>query len=643
MSAKGWVENESRSTQMIGGFREQQLHQRQQGTTGGEQLNDIAKPHSNDVLSGRGSAANRHVGNSNFRDIVACNKSVYVTLTKREKMMMARSIFQLIRSQDPPGRFLQKDANTNLWFDIGRSRALEKVSQALREKTSKKSPNSSSSDIEPSSSESCDAITQQHNDLNASPTLLELTKSSVESDVCSGIYIPLRLEGKFSHRKKLYHERRGISQQKSSNTAVAADHYSHHSPYQHAFEHQPPSANPIFSSVPTRPRVHSEERPAPLSLTARSVSDESSYRSRRSPTPPSRRSFSQGHLRHHSQNAFPPHVSSSHPYTKRPPQGPYSSGALSSHQTHHPYYSSQKSSPDTYYNHQQREPDVITKKFKAPADSHYQRRNHHRQEVSHATQQTSHQRVSSSQRHSPVQWSGHHHQQQQQQQQQQKQQQSQQHYKIQEQKYYNRDQQQYSYSNREQNRWDDNHQRMRSSPTPLVRNNYYSQHEKGTQHRNQTPTYQTKDQSPEMSHSHNPSDHYPPRPSQSQHHHSHFSHLNENVRNATHIAAQNSENVKYDTQQSRPPLSSRYNLENHKSSCQLQDHETRNHFIPRIRENDLYHHQKVASVITPQSTQEEEKNLTSDQKEDEKENPLGGLAALSRAADLMADKDEVMK
>ena len=641
MSAKGWAENESRSSQMLGGFAEQQLHQRQQVTTGGEQLNDIAKPHSNDVLSGRGSAANRHVGNSNFRDIVACNKAVYVTLTKREKMMMARSIFQLIRSQDPPGRFLQKDANTNLWFDIGRSRALEKVSQALREKTSKKSPNSSSSDIEPSSSESCDAITQQRNDLNASPTLVELTKSSVESDICSGIYIPVRLEGKFSHRKKLYHERRGISQLKSSNTAVAADHYSHHSPYQHTFEHQSPSVNTIFSSVSTRPRLHSEERPAPLSLSARSVSDESSYRSRRSPTPPSRRSFSQGHHRHHSHNAFPPHVNSSHPYTKRVPQGPYSSGALSSHQTHHPYYSSQKSSPDSYYHHQQRESDIITKKFKAPVDSHYQRRNHHRQEVSHATQQTAHQRISPSQRHSPVQWSGHHHQQPQPQQQQQ----NNQHFKIQEQKFYNREQQQYSYNNREQHRWDGNHQRLRSSPTPLLRNNYHLQHEKINQHRNQTSPYQTSNHSPEISYSHNTSDHYPPRPNQSQHQHqhSHFSHLNDNGSNSAHIAAQNPENIKYDSQQTRPPLSSRYNLENHKSSSQLEEHETRNHFISRVGENNLHIHHKVASVITPQATQEEEKNQNSSQKENEKENPLGGLAALSRAADLMADKNEVMK
>jgi len=109
-----------------------------------EQMKDVPSPHTHDVLCGRGGSSNRHIGNTNFRDLVQSNKALYVTLTKRQKMMVARSIVQIVRSQNPPGRFLQKDPETALWFDIGRARALEKTSQALREKPSSSSDKGSS-------------------------------------------------------------------------------------------------------------------------------------------------------------------------------------------------------------------------------------------------------------------------------------------------------------------------------------------------------------------------------------------------------------------------------------------------------------------------------------------------------------------
>lgn len=48
-------------------------------------------------------------------------------------MLLSRSIVNAVRSQNPPGRFLQKDSKTNKWFDVGDQRAQEKTSQALRE------------------------------------------------------------------------------------------------------------------------------------------------------------------------------------------------------------------------------------------------------------------------------------------------------------------------------------------------------------------------------------------------------------------------------------------------------------------------------------------------------------------------------
>ena len=65
--------------------------------------------------------------------LVAANKQLYITLPKRQKMLLSRSIVNAVRSQNPPGRFLQKEGKTKLWFDVGDQRAQEKTSQALRE------------------------------------------------------------------------------------------------------------------------------------------------------------------------------------------------------------------------------------------------------------------------------------------------------------------------------------------------------------------------------------------------------------------------------------------------------------------------------------------------------------------------------
>ena len=65
--------------------------------------------------------------------LVAANKQLYVTLPKRQKMLLSMSIVNAVRAQNPPGRFLQKDAKSDNWYDVGDQRAQEKTSQALRE------------------------------------------------------------------------------------------------------------------------------------------------------------------------------------------------------------------------------------------------------------------------------------------------------------------------------------------------------------------------------------------------------------------------------------------------------------------------------------------------------------------------------
>eukprot|EP00934_Nitzschia_sp_Nitz4_P003805 Nitzschia sp. Nitz4//scaffold234_size30613//14124//16094//NITZ4_007963-RA/size30613-processed-gene-0.21-mRNA-1//-1//CDS//3329543416//3795//frame0 len=108
---------------------------------------DIDKPHSHDVLCGRGGSSNRHLGNMNFRELVAANKKMYVGLTKKQKMLVARKIVDLVHNTEPPGRFLSKDLDTGRWYDIGLPRSLEKTSQALREKNSNESPLDQGTDV----------------------------------------------------------------------------------------------------------------------------------------------------------------------------------------------------------------------------------------------------------------------------------------------------------------------------------------------------------------------------------------------------------------------------------------------------------------------------------------------------------------
>mmetsp|Transcript_25365 Transcript_25365/g.31258 ORF Transcript_25365/g.31258 Transcript_25365/m.31258 type:complete len:469 (+) Transcript_25365:178-1584(+) len=91
----------------------------------------------NDVVAGRGSGSNRHPGNTNFRRLIKDNKELYLSRCKNEKMLVARDIFYTIQAMDPVGRFLQKNPETGKWFEIGKERALEKISQALREKNPK--------------------------------------------------------------------------------------------------------------------------------------------------------------------------------------------------------------------------------------------------------------------------------------------------------------------------------------------------------------------------------------------------------------------------------------------------------------------------------------------------------------------------
>ncbi len=84
----------------------------------------------NDVLCGRGGRINQHPGNCFFRSLVRDRREEYLRSSKRDKPYIALSIVHVIRERN--GRFLKKDENLGLWFEIGDGPARDKASQALR-------------------------------------------------------------------------------------------------------------------------------------------------------------------------------------------------------------------------------------------------------------------------------------------------------------------------------------------------------------------------------------------------------------------------------------------------------------------------------------------------------------------------------
>ena len=94
-------------------------------------MEGITTPSESDVLCARGGAALKHSGNLNYRELVRRQQPLYATCLKSDKIKISRSIVAAIREEG--GRFLKQDKK-GTWFDIGDKAAIEKTSQALREK-----------------------------------------------------------------------------------------------------------------------------------------------------------------------------------------------------------------------------------------------------------------------------------------------------------------------------------------------------------------------------------------------------------------------------------------------------------------------------------------------------------------------------
>ena len=89
-----------------------------------------------DVLSGRGNGVAGHEGNKFYTRLIKENQPEYQSITNsKKKKQIALSIIDIIKNQDPPGRFLKSKRNeAYMWIVQDDVFAMKKVTQALREK-----------------------------------------------------------------------------------------------------------------------------------------------------------------------------------------------------------------------------------------------------------------------------------------------------------------------------------------------------------------------------------------------------------------------------------------------------------------------------------------------------------------------------
>lgn len=101
------------------------------------------QPRDLDVLCGRGGLINKHIGNIIYRRVVEHNKPFYQSVQKRHRILVSQSIVHTILNRG--GRFLSEDTQTianedgtrstfTLWKSVATTRAIQKTSQALRER-----------------------------------------------------------------------------------------------------------------------------------------------------------------------------------------------------------------------------------------------------------------------------------------------------------------------------------------------------------------------------------------------------------------------------------------------------------------------------------------------------------------------------
>lgn len=102
--------------------------------------------HDHDVLSGRGALINGHVGNTAFRGLCLERKTQFDAGNYSEKRALATEVVNIIRNQNPPGRFLKRAtradggtgehdvvATEGEWVELTDEKAVHKACQVMRD------------------------------------------------------------------------------------------------------------------------------------------------------------------------------------------------------------------------------------------------------------------------------------------------------------------------------------------------------------------------------------------------------------------------------------------------------------------------------------------------------------------------------
>jgi hypothetical protein len=114
-----------------------------------------------DVLCGRGGFINKHPGNIIYRKVVEYNKATYKQVPKRDRILVSQSIVQTILNRG--GRFLISEGGSkqNSWKEVDFRKAVQKTSQALRERSVEAEEEEEKDDIMNSNDDHDDAIDKE--------------------------------------------------------------------------------------------------------------------------------------------------------------------------------------------------------------------------------------------------------------------------------------------------------------------------------------------------------------------------------------------------------------------------------------------------------------------------------------------------
>mmetsp|Transcript_21254 Transcript_21254/g.52651 ORF Transcript_21254/g.52651 Transcript_21254/m.52651 type:complete len:372 (+) Transcript_21254:145-1260(+) len=130
---KMFCEKVERSMQEAKKKKQEELEQQQQQQElqEPEDYDNVNKPKDADVLCGRGGKVNKHPGNIVYRKVVEYNKSYYQSVHKKHRILVSQSIVRAILNYG--GRFMGQKGKE--WIPICFKRAVQKTSQALRERS----------------------------------------------------------------------------------------------------------------------------------------------------------------------------------------------------------------------------------------------------------------------------------------------------------------------------------------------------------------------------------------------------------------------------------------------------------------------------------------------------------------------------